>query len=307
MIIPLLLCSGCTGHLRNADRFTDSTIPAGGVELGDTVFFSQDRYQCGPAALATILQTSDIAVQPSELVSRIYLPERRGSLQTEIISASRSYGRIAYVIKPDINALIKELQAGYPVLVLQNLGIKLLPVWHYAVVIGYSPESREIILRSGTTRRETTSVKHFLKSWSASDNWGLIVLKPTQLPADLDADRFLKAVADLEETGQVVTSLEAYKTAASQWPDKPTAWFGLGNAQYHNKSFNEAETAYRRAIALKPDHLPALNNLALTLAELKRNAAAQKIISRVLADTDPQSSMYQTLLNTQQEITLKQP
>jgi tetratricopeptide (TPR) repeat protein len=307
LAVLLLLCSGCTAHHRDAGRFTDRISSQKSVELVDTVFFPQDKYQCGPAALATALQSSGLSIQPSELVSKIYLPGRHGSLQTEIISTSRSYGRLAYRIKPDINALIRELQVGYPVLVLQNLGLRFLPVWHYAVVIGYSHASSEIILRSGTTQRETLTTKRFIKTWAAANNWGLILLKPGQLPAENNVMHFLKAVADLEETGQTEASLTGYETAVSHWPENQIAWFGLGNAHYRNKLYSRAETAYRQTLVLNTDHLPAINNLAITLTKLDRRKAAQTLIKKTLARISTQSPMYQTLLQTQQEITSRQP
>ena len=73
-----------------------------------------------------------------ELVAQIYLPERKGSLQPEIIAAVRRYDRVPYRIEPALPALLAELRAGRPVLILQNLGLRSLPRWHYAVVIGYS-------------------------------------------------------------------------------------------------------------------------------------------------------------------------
>ena len=60
--------------------------------------------------------------------------------QVELVAAIRRYGRVPYEIEPSLSSLTAELQAGRPVLVLQNLGIKIAPLWHYAVVVGYSPE-----------------------------------------------------------------------------------------------------------------------------------------------------------------------
>ena len=307
LAVLLLLSGGCTVHHRGTISYADSVSVQNSVELEDTAFFPQDKYQCGPAALATALRSSGISVKPAELISKIYLPGRRGSLQTEIISTSRSYGRLAYIIKPDINALIRELQAGYPVLVLQNLGLRILPIWHYAVVIGYSHESGEIILRSGTTRRESLPVKKFIKTWAAANHWGLILLKPDQLPAENNPAQFLKAVADLEETGQAGASLSGYETAVNRWPENQIAWFGLGNTHYHKQLYDRAENAFRQTLALNPDHLPAINNLALTLTKLGYVNAAQTLINKTLVRINTQSPMYQTLLQTQQEIINRQP
>src|SRR5690606_37665875 len=123
------------------------------VELEDTPFFPQEKYQCGPAALATVLASSGVDVRPEVLTPRVYVPERGGSLQPEMLAASRDFGRLPYVIEPNLPSLLAEVAAGRPVLVLQNLGVRFAPAWHYAVVVGFSPETGEIVLRSGTQRR----------------------------------------------------------------------------------------------------------------------------------------------------------
>src|SRR5207237_9306004 len=78
-----LVRSGCaslwpqTAELREA-------LPQGlpeHVELTQVPFFPQDEYQCGPAALATVLASSGVKVTPEELVAQVYIPERKGSLQ----------------------------------------------------------------------------------------------------------------------------------------------------------------------------------------------------------------------------------
>ena len=90
--------------------------------LVETPFHTRVSDQCGPSALATVLQASGITVAPEALKSRVYIPDREGSLPIEMLAATRGYKRIPYLINPDITALLGELQAGRPVLVLQNLG-----------------------------------------------------------------------------------------------------------------------------------------------------------------------------------------
>ena len=74
-------------------------------------------------------------------------------MQLELIAAARRHQRIPYVLAPDAGAMFAELDAGHPVLVLQDLGVGPLHVWHYAVVIGYEDEPQQVVLRSGTTER----------------------------------------------------------------------------------------------------------------------------------------------------------
>ena len=89
------------------------------VELSGTPFFPQEEYQCGPAALATVLNVAGVAAAPDDLVDQVYLPKQHGSLQIELLAATRRADRIPYRFEPTLVALRAELDAGRPVLVLQ--------------------------------------------------------------------------------------------------------------------------------------------------------------------------------------------
>src|SRR5512139_1678185 len=121
------------------------------VELAATPFLPQARYQCGPAALATVLAARGVTVSPEELVREVYLPARQGGL-------------LAVAVEPDLDAVLEEVAAGNPVLVLQNLGLDWLPRWHYAVVVGYDLDAQELLLRSGTEPRRVTQFAVFLNT-----------------------------------------------------------------------------------------------------------------------------------------------
>ena len=66
------------------------------ADIPDVPFHSQEDYQCGPAALAMALNWSGISIVPDELVSQVYVPAKKGTLQVEMVGAARRYGRLAY-------------------------------------------------------------------------------------------------------------------------------------------------------------------------------------------------------------------
>ena len=273
----------------------------GAIELAETPFFPQEKYQCGPAALATVLNYSGIYVTPDELAPRVYLPGRRGSLQPELIATARHYNRLPYVIDPSLSAMIEELNVGRPVLVLQNLGLERYPLWHYAVVIGYEPDTRDLILRSGQTERLTLDTDRFARSWSASNNWGVVMIQPGRLPANPDIDRYLASVSALEEVGRFDSAAQAYIAAVGRWRDNATAWLGLGNTRYQAGAFTEAETAYRRVLKLDGNNAFAQNNLALTLARRGCYAQAKTVIDAAIRDMS-ESAILEILQETKREI-----
>ncbi|HCD05301.1 MAG TPA: bacteriocin/lantibiotic ABC transporter, partial [Methylophaga sp.] len=99
------------------------------VELEDVPFFPQTQYQCGPAALATVMQYRGIDILPDTLTEQVYIPEKQGSLQIEMIAATRKQGLMPYPLAPDMEDLLTEVAAGNPVLVMQNLGYNWKPFW----------------------------------------------------------------------------------------------------------------------------------------------------------------------------------
>lgn len=273
------------------------------VELSETPFFPQQRYQCGPAALATALSSSGVAVDMQELVDRVYLPARQGSLQVEMLAATRMAGRIPYIIDGTLRDLSAELSAGRPVVVLQNLGIAAIPRWHFAVVVGIDAERGAVILRSGTDRRRVTALRTFLNTWRRSSYWGFVVLRPTELPTGVDGLRYMKAVAALANAGRNKEAATAWRTALREWPDSPVALFGLGNALLAAGDNSAAEASFRALLASDSTSAAARNNLAMALARQARHAEALQEIALALEhNSDP---MLETELRDTQRVIVR--
>lgn len=262
-LFSALLLTSCAHRVPLAEERIASLPPR--AELTDTPFFPQERYQCGPAALATVLNARGVAISPEELVPQVYLPAREGSLQVEIIAAVRRQGLLAVAVEPELDALLEEVAAGHPVLVLQNLGLNWLPRWHYAVVMGYDLAAQQLVLRSGTEPRRITQFGVFLNTWNRSGRWGLVVLKPGSLPARARPASYLDAVSGLEALGKLEAARTGYRAASERWPDQAVAWLGLGNTEYALGQHAAAEAAFRHAIGVKQDEFAAWNNLSYAL------------------------------------------
>lgn len=279
--ILIVVLTGCAGTPAN-QRLSESVA----VELTDTPFFAQERYQCGPAALATVLVANGIETTPEALVGRVYLPARQGSLQLEMTSATRDAGLIPYPINGSIGSLADELAAGRPVLVLQNLGVSWWPRWHYAVVVGLDGGRDDVLLRSGTDQRRRTRTAVFRRTWQRSDYWGIVALEPGELPADPDPDQYFTAVAEFEQVAQPADARRAWLAALARWPRRATPAFGLANLALAGQQNAEALRWYDRALQREPDHLLAMNNKAYALVRLGRQQEAMALLrrARTLAD-----------------------
>ena len=235
------------------------------VELKDTPFHPHERFQCGPAALATVLGAHSINVTPEELADAVFVPALHGSLPEEITATARQYGMLAYQLQPSLAELLGEVAQGNPVLVFLNPGTSWFPGWHFAVVIGYDLASREIILRSGTTRRWRTTLAVLERTWSRSGYWALVILPAGNIPASAQPGRYLQAAHDLEASGQTSAAMSAYQAAIHRWPDEPHAWMAYANGLYTSRDYQQAETAFRKATTLAPEDAQGWNNLAYAL------------------------------------------
>ncbi|TRW49893.1 tetratricopeptide repeat protein [Aliidiomarina halalkaliphila] len=291
MLIALLglsILTGCaSAPMQHRTLNTAEFTP---VELVNTPFFPQDAYQCGPAALATVLVVSGVDdMTPDVLKPQVYLPEREGSLQPELLGAARRADRIPYPIQPQLAALFTELEAGHPVLVLQNLGVQRWPRWHYAVVIGFDPQREEVILRSGTTEREVMSLRRFEQTWQLGAYWGVVVTEPGQIPATAEPVRYLAAVSALEQQQRFDTAIKGYEAALRRWPREYTPAFGLGNIAYQQGRYADAEMHYYHATELAAEEPVIYFNLAWALLRQgKRDEAmlAAEIAQMLAPDHD---------------------
>lgn len=237
------------------------------VVLSDIPFYSQERYQCGPAALATVLQSSGIDTTPSALVPLVYVPERKGSFQVEMVAAARSFGRLAYKIPPTLKALYTEINAGTPVLVMQNLGVNWYPVWHFAVVKGYDLGRRELILNSGTHEDYSRSMRTFEGTWARADHWAIVVLEPGQVPASAEPGEYFMTIAALERTNDPAEVSKAWVSGLDTWPTDRNLMVGYANHLYQQGDADSASTWLRQVIGTYPEYAPAYNNLGQVLYE----------------------------------------
>ena len=244
------------------------------VELADVPFFAQDDYQCGPAALAMLLAHSGVAVTPQQLQPQVYLPGRAGSLAIELQAATRRQQRVPYLLPGRLDALLRELAAGQPVLVLLNPGFSWWPRWHYALAIGYDAVNEEMILHSGRERASHMQLTPFLNAWQRGGNWAMLALPAQRLPVFASAAAMLQQGIALEQAGQDQLAAPLYQAAVARWPEAHELWFGLGNVRYRLTQPAAAEAAWHTALQLKPVAAPARLNLIELLLEQRRKQEA---------------------------------
>ena len=294
-----LVVSGCNS---NAEKTPSIEWNVKAIELTATPFFPQSQYQCGPASLATVLNASGLNTDPATLAAEVYIPDRKGTLQVEMIAAVRRHGRVPYEIDSNLQSIMDQLEHELPVLVLLNLGVSALPVYHYAVVMGYESDSDSFIMRSGEDYRLLMSRLRFLSAWSKPGSWALAVPQIGKLPAKVNVERFLSSVIALESVGQWQAAQQNYLTVLGKWPDNTLARFGLANTLRTEGKLTEAADQYSQVLKQDASHKPARNNLADTLLLLGRCDAAMSVLEPALINDISDSGIDKAVKTTRTEI-----
>ncbi|RLQ21764.1 hypothetical protein DWB85_10780 [Seongchinamella sediminis] len=296
----LLALAGCASSPQ-FDQLMDAR-DGGGIgysasrELEQVAFYPQSAYQCGPAALATLLTTAGRDVKPDDLVDAVYVPAKQGSLQVEMLAAARQQQVIPIMVEPRLEALLAAVDAGSPVLVMQNLGVDLIPRWHYAVVVGYDLEAGDIVLRSGETRRRVSSLRVFERTWQRSDYWGFVALPPGELPTFIPQQRYLVALADFLQQGEAEAAVAAAQAGVRRWPANVPLQMMLAEAYAAASAAQAAVSVYRDILLQDERYAPAHNNLAMLLFRQGQRQEALVHARRAVALGGRHAAEYQRTL-----------
>ncbi|WP_129973750.1 MULTISPECIES: peptidase C39 family protein [unclassified Pseudomonas] len=183
------------------------------VELSGT-FYRGEAYQSGPQVLASLLSQQGIVITPGLLEKPLHLPGAEDKLQQNLQDLAREYGMVVYPLDSNLPALLTQVAAGYPVMVRFSEGSAFWAEPRYAILSGYDRLKQKVLLRAGMNRRELMSFSSFEAALEKSGGWAVLIQKPTQVPAAVDQQRWLKAADALAQAGQEREAAQARKALA---------------------------------------------------------------------------------------------
>ncbi|MBM4129074.1 MAG: hypothetical protein FJ243_03015, partial [Nitrospira sp.] len=101
-------------------------------------FYPQSSYQCGPASLAGVLNYWGARVTPDEIAEEIYSTSIKGTLDMDMVIYAQTKDVQAIQYRGSMEDLRRNIQSGYPLIVLVDYGFGLYQSNHFMVVTGYN-------------------------------------------------------------------------------------------------------------------------------------------------------------------------
>lgn len=295
--LTALICVGCASSTPQTETLllNSRDLPKSS-QIAGVPFIRQTANYCGPATLTMALKWAGKNVTIDEVAAQVYTPGMRGSLQSDMISASRRQGALAIPIE-GMTALLKEVSAGNPVIVFENLSLSWWPQWHYAVIFGYNLFQQKILMHSGPEAFKQWDLRKFERSWKLGHYWGLVVLPPGLLAASAGELEHVRATAALEKLGKLKEATKSYQSILQLWPQSLGANIGLANIAFSKNEVIEAVQFLRKATEDHPQSAAAWHNLAIAQrAALMKRAARQSALRAIaLASSDEKFSYNQDL------------
>jgi tetratricopeptide (TPR) repeat protein len=275
-----LLVAGCASL---SHRVTPPASPssAESIYLEQLPPIAQRAYQCGPAALESVLRYWEQPVDADELRQALITPGARGVLNFALANYPRTRGVWTEVHQADQDALRTWLEQGIPPIVMLRVGPWGAPVYHFIVVRGLNDRDGIYYANVGDAAPHAIRYETFQRRWQDAGYWCLIVVPAERVDWDLTAAQAGELALLLEQTGRLELAERWYRTALKDEPGNQALRFNLANVHLRARNWDAATTIYRELLRESPQWGQVSNNLAWIALEEGKPEETVRLIEQV--------------------------
>jgi ABC-type bacteriocin/lantibiotic exporter with double-glycine peptidase domain len=170
----LVMIAGCGPKRFDAIR---SGLAKEGHYIEGVPFVKQTEYDCGPAALASVLSFRGKAADLERITAGVYLPKLRGTLPMDLEHFAKNEGLSASSASGTMDSLKTAIRSNIPVICLLDLGFGFYRQPHFVTVIGFDDANGLYIMHDGKAPNRTMGYDDFEKKWARAGKW-MIVITP---------------------------------------------------------------------------------------------------------------------------------
>ncbi|MBI3333247.1 MAG: tetratricopeptide repeat protein [Candidatus Omnitrophica bacterium] len=219
---------------------------------------AQTAYQCGPAALESVIRRWGERADAGEMSRLLYQRGARGVLNFTLAQQAREQGFWTEVEEGNLDRLRSWIRKDIPPIVMLQAGPFRVPIYHFVVLRGFN--DREQIFYANTGRAQTRVIRtpELLKRWKVAGWWTLIVCPPDRVDWELPA-----------EQGSGLGNIPAR--------------FNLANLYLKRDRLREAKRILQQIFRERPGWAPASNNLAWIWLQEGNPEEARRVIEAAFA------------------------
>ncbi|NCO84454.1 MAG: hypothetical protein COZ31_07025 [Nitrospirae bacterium CG_4_10_14_3_um_filter_44_29] len=173
--MPVYLFLLLAFFLHSCATVNNGSMPESGHKrvISNVPFYAQEAYQCGPASLAGVMNYWKIDVKPDDIAKEIYSKSAKGTLNIDMIIYPQKKGLTAEQYSGGMKDLKKNIDSGYPLIVLVDYGFWAFQANHFMVVVGYNEGG--VIVNSGKDKGKFIPEEDFIKTWERTKFWTLLI------------------------------------------------------------------------------------------------------------------------------------
>jgi len=173
--MPVYLFLLLAFFLHSCATVNNGSMPESGHKrvISNVPFYAQEAYQCGPASLAGVMNYWKIDVKPDDIAKEIYSKSAKGTLNIDMIIYPQKKGLTAEQYSGGMKDLKKNIDSGYPLIVLVDYGFWAFQANHFMVVVGYNEGG--VIVNSGKDKGKFIPKEDFIKTWERTKFWTLLI------------------------------------------------------------------------------------------------------------------------------------
>lgn len=173
----VLFLAGCGAMSRDAVVADLAAHPGAGRHIKNVPFFPQDRYMCGPSALAGVIGYWGGDTGTDEVARGVYEEKLKGTLPMDLLIYAREKGFDASYYRGSFDDLREKISSGSPLILFLNLGYDAYPVGHYIVAVGYDDRAGVVLAHSAMNREEVFTYER-LKGYWEKTGFSTLLVRP---------------------------------------------------------------------------------------------------------------------------------